>query len=52
VPLLIRLLEYAREDAASDVDLHEVVEKMIHLSQRGNTLDMHHYGRIVKDLPE
>jgi hypothetical protein len=52
VPLLIRLLEYAREDAASDVDLHEIAEKMIHMSQRGSTLDMNHYRKIVNDFPE
>lgn len=27
VPLFIRLLEYAREDAQTDMDLHNVAEK-------------------------
>jgi hypothetical protein len=32
VPLLIRLLEYAREDAKSDMDLHFLSENLIRLS--------------------
>jgi len=48
VPLLIRLLEYAREDAASDIDLHEIVETMIDMSQDGNVLSMKNYQHIVK----
>ena len=49
VPLLIRLLEYAREDASSDVDLHEVVETMVDMSQRGNILGMSSYRHIVNE---
>jgi len=49
VPLLIRLLEYAREDASSDVDLHEVVETMVDMSQRGNVLGMSSYRHIVNE---
>jgi hypothetical protein len=29
IPLFIRLLEYAREDAKTDMDLHNVDEKAI-----------------------
>lgn len=47
VPLLIRLLEYAREDAKTDMDLHNVAEQMISLSEQGETLSMDHYDSIV-----
>jgi hypothetical protein len=47
VPLFIRLLEYAREDAKSDMDLHNIAEKAIALSQSGMTLSMNDYESIV-----
>jgi hypothetical protein len=47
VPLMIRLLEYAREDAKSDMDLHHVAEQLIALSQSGQTLSMQEYDTIV-----
>jgi hypothetical protein len=47
VPLFIRLLEYAREDAQSDMDLHDVTEKIISLSASGKTLTMDDYKLIV-----
>jgi len=46
VPLLIRLLEYAREDAKTDMDLHHVTERLIELAKSG-TLSMDHYNDIV-----
>jgi len=48
VPLFIRLLEYAREDAQADVDLHFVADNAIRLSVQGETLTMDHYDQIVK----
>jgi hypothetical protein len=47
VPLLIRVMEFAREDAQSDMDLHHVAEKLISLSSNGNTLDMDLYNQII-----
>lgn len=47
IPLLIRLLEYAREDAQTDMDLHDVTERLIQLSTSGDTLTMHQYNQIV-----
>jgi hypothetical protein len=47
VPLFIRLLEYAREDAKTDMDLHNVAEKAIELSQSGMTLSMKDYESLV-----
>jgi hypothetical protein len=49
VPLLIRLLEYAREDAKTDMDLHNVAEKLISFSQNGDVLTMNNYDAIVGD---
>lgn len=49
VPLLIRLLEYAREDSSSDIDLHLVAERIIELSEEGEVLTMEHYSEIVGD---
>ena len=48
VPLFIRLLEYAREDAKTDMDLHNVTENIIKLSGTENTLTMANYDTIVK----
>jgi hypothetical protein len=49
VPLLLRLLEYAKEDAKTDIDLHNVTEKLIALSKTEDTLSMDHYDSIVGD---
>jgi len=47
VPLFIRMMEYAREDAKTDMDLHNVAEKAIALSSSGKTLSMADYSTIV-----
>jgi len=52
VPLFIRLLEYAREDAKTDMDLHNVAEKAIALSENGATLTMANYNAIVNSTAE
>ena len=55
IPLLIRILEYAREDAKTDMDLHNVTERLIEFSQEGDVLTMEEYDAIVgnqKLLPE
>ena len=43
VPLFIRLLEYAREDATGDVDLHRVAENAVDLSRLAGALGMMDY---------
>ncbi len=48
VPLFIRLLEFAREDAQADVDLHFLADNAIRLSAEGQVLNMDHYNDIVK----
>jgi hypothetical protein len=47
VPLFIRLIEFAREDAKTDMELHDVTEKLTSMCKRGNTLTMHDYDKIV-----
>jgi len=47
IPLFIRLLEYAREDAKTDMDLHNVAEKAIAASETGKTLTMAEYDALV-----
>ena len=47
IPLLIRLLEYSKEDAQNDMDLHKVAENIIELSKQGKTLTMSDYNNIV-----
>lgn len=49
VPLLLRMLEFAREDADTDMDLHNVTDRMIELSQDGQSLDMNDYNEIVNE---
>jgi hypothetical protein len=49
IPLLLRLLEYAKEDAKTDMDLHNVTEKLIQMSGEGETLSMKDYDAIVGD---
>ena len=41
-------MEYAREDAKTDMDLHDVAENLIGLSEDGSTLTMKDYDHIVK----
>lgn len=50
IPLLIRLMEFAREDAKSDVDLHFIAEKMIKESEDGEVLTMKHYSKLIPDI--
>ena len=52
VPLFIRLLEYAREDAKTDMDLHNVAENIINLSETGEVLSMKDYNSIVGSTEE
>lgn len=47
VPLFIRLLEYAKEDAKTDMDLHNVAEKAIALNKETDILSMDQYDIIV-----
>jgi hypothetical protein len=52
IPLFIRMLEYSREDASADVDLHDVTEKAISLNKEKDILSMDDYNEIVGDAEE
>ena len=52
VPLLIRMMEFAREDAKADLDLHNIAEKAIALSSEGRTLTMSDYETIFGGMNE
>jgi hypothetical protein len=47
VPLVIKLLEFAREEAESDLDLHLIAENLVELSKRGEVIDMKDYKKIT-----
>jgi hypothetical protein len=47
VPLFLRMLEYAREDAQEDVDLHDVTQRATELSKAKPFLSMEDYNEIV-----
>lgn len=54
IPLLLKLLEFAREEALNDIDLHFVAENIIKLQWRGEEilLDMKDYKKIVdREMP-
>jgi hypothetical protein len=46
VPLLIRVFELVREDVKTDMDLHNLVERLLALKNEG-TLTMAHYEKIA-----
>lgn len=48
VPLLIRLMEFSKEDAVSDMDLHVVAENLTKLSENGDSLTMDDYEAAIK----
>ncbi len=50
VPLLIRIMEWAKEDAESDVDLHKVVENLVAMSADGDTLTMENYDDALQGI--
>lgn len=52
VPLFIRLLEYAREDAETDMDLHNLTEKAIKQTKIRGVLSMEDYNELVGENPE
>ena len=47
VPLFIRMLEYAKEDAKTDMDLHSATEKAVELSKSNDVLCMDQYDTII-----
>ena len=47
VPLFIKLLEFSREEAKTDVQLHEVTERMLEAMEKSDVLTMEQYSFIV-----
>ena len=47
IPLFLRMLEFAREDASEDMDLHDVTEKANLLTKDRGILSMNDYNEIV-----
>lgn len=47
IPLLIRVMEFAKEDAKTDMELHAAAENMIELSKKDRVLNMDDYNNIV-----
>ena len=47
VPLFLRMLEWAKEEAAEDVDLHEVTERAIEAVKLRGLLSMEDYQDII-----
>jgi hypothetical protein len=47
IPLFLRMLEYAKEDAQEDMDLHDVTEKANVLGKERGILQMEDYDEIV-----
>jgi len=52
VPLFIRLLEFAREDAGDDMDLHEVAERAIEAVKARGVLSMDDYDTLIPPKEE
>lgn len=53
IPFLIRMLEYAREDAKTDMALHKVVEKLINIRKRGvMTMKQYKYVTSIRECVE
>lgn len=53
IPLLIRLLELAREDIKDDATLHRVVDRMLDLKNQGTlTMDNYEFIAMGKSAPE
>ena len=50
VPTYIRTLEYAREDAKSDVDLHKLTENALEVSEKEGVVEMDDYEEIVPKM--
>lgn len=49
-PLLLRLLEFARESTTTDVDLHKIIENLLKLKMEYDTLTMECYDKVVADV--
>jgi hypothetical protein len=46
------MLEYAKEDAQTDMDLHDIAEKAIALNKSKEMLSMIDYNQLIGDTEE
>jgi len=51
VPLMLRLLEFAREDSNSDLDLHFLTEHLVKYNNDKDFLSMKDYDKLVERNP-
>jgi len=47
VPLFLRMMEFAKEDAKTDIDLHDVTERAVELMKDNECLTMQNYAQLV-----
>jgi hypothetical protein len=52
VPLFIRMLEYAKEDAEDDMALHDLAEKTIALNKQKGILSMEDYDTLIPAMEQ
>ncbi len=52
VPLFLRMLEWAKEEAAEDVDLHEVTERAIEAVKLRGLLSMDDYDSLIGETQQ
>ncbi len=48
VPLYIRSLEWSREDAKNDAQLHRFTERAIKAQRKSKVLKMKHYNKLIR----
>lgn len=51
VPLFMRLLEYSKEDAQTDMDLHSLTEEAIKQTKIHGVLSMENYNTLISNIP-
>lgn len=49
IPLFIRLLEHAREEAKNDIELHDIAEKLSEVCLDGTIARMRDYEKLFKE---
>lgn len=52
IELFIRLLEWAREESADDLQIHRLAENAEALSSKNGRLTMEHYEQLVSGIGE
>lgn len=50
VPMFIRFLEWAREKAKSDIEIHELTERALALNDK--VINSDDYDKLMRDMPK